>query len=465
MAAIYGIYAHKLGKVNPRFRIPPMKDGSTSSYLEKSILNYVVTGLRALAHRGSDSMKITLSDRVYFSDTELTESEVSGMVKSRGVQATGQMSKLDKDRLSGTDSKTSIDGPLISRRMGVGSWAGFGSSYKTFREFDGKFSEKLDDAKSRDVYGAMAVAESHMNGALVRELDDGIVGMRTGSGYKPLFLIHAEDEENDLTMFSSEDFLANMLRQAHMKVESVPVGEGQMVFVGRDGVEKYGARESVMPRYDPHEPLYTMHPDSKWNGKSVYRLRQSVGEGLARLYPDVLSSADLVTEIPYDPKIIAHGMSNCSGVAYDESLIKMDRYPVAPQRNYSLRNEQSRFLSIDAVVEGKDMVLVDDSFITGGHIRDVRSVLHGKPRKISFVSAEAPIIEEMQVGAYSENWGLIARDCMSPSFDSISDFNKVVSKWTGSNVYFNTPENLANSLGTMLEDLYFPPGMSSMNLI
>lgn len=463
MAAIYGIYAHKLGKVHPKFRIS-MDNKEISPYLEKSILNYVVTGLKALSHRGSDSMKITLSDKVYFSDTELTENEVSEMVKYRGVQATGQMSRLDKYRLSGTDSKTSIDGPLVNKKLGGGAWAGFGSSHQTFKEFDDKFSGKLDDVKNRDIYGAMSVAESNINGSLVRELVDGIVGMRTGSGYKPLFMIHAEDDENDLTIFSSEDLLANMLRQAEMKVESVPVGEGQMVFVGKDGVKKYDAKETVAPVYDPHEPLYIMHPDSRWNGKSVYKLRQKVGEGLAKLYSDVLGSKDVVTEIPYDPKIIAMGMSARSNVEYDESLIKIDRHPVAPQRNYSLRNHESKFLSIDEIINGKDVVLVDDSFITGNHIRNVREILNDKANSLSFISAEVPIIEEMQVGAYSESWGLIARDCMKPSFSSISDFNDIVSKWTGSQVYFNTPENLADSLGTMVNELYFPSGMAPMSL-
>jgi glutamine phosphoribosylpyrophosphate amidotransferase len=460
MAAIYGIYAHMLGNVHPSFRIS-VKNEDASPYLEKSILNYVATGLKTLAHRGSDSMKITISDNVYFSDTELKKSEILGLVRRNGMQATGQVSKLDKYRLSGTESKTSIDGFLVDKKWGSSKCTGFGSSHGVFREFDRKFSHSVE---SGDMYGAMSVAEAHMNGALVRELKDGIVGIRTGSGYKPLFIIHAQDDENDLTMFSSEDFLANRFRHAEMKVESVPVKEGQMVIIDKDGVKKYDAEETVMPRYDPHEPLYMMHPDSTWNGKSVYNLRKSVGAGLADLYSDLLSSAELVTEIPYDPKTIALGMSNRSGVAYDESLIKLDRSVAAPQRNYSLRNEESRFLPIEEVVKGKNVVLVDDSVITGKHIRNVRELLTGKAKSLSFVSAEVPIVEEMQVGAYSESWRLIARDCMMSDFDSISDFNKMVSQWTGSQIYFNTPENLSNSLGTMLEDLYFPPGMSSMNL-
>ncbi len=139
---------------------------------------------------------------------------------------------------------------------------------------------------------------------------------------------------------------------------------GEIVSISESGVESY--REEVGRRaLCIFEYIYFARPDSVINGRLLYSARQAMGVGLAEEYP---VDADLVIGVPDSATAAGAGYALRSGITLAEGLIKnryVGRTFIEPDQRIRDLGVKLKFNPLPEVLDGKRVVLVDDSIVRG----------------------------------------------------------------------------------------------------
>jgi amidophosphoribosyltransferase len=145
------------------------------------------------------------------------------------------------------------------------------------------------------------------------------------------------------------------------------------------------------PRFCVFEYVYFSRPDSVIGGRGVYETRRQIGQELAREAP---VEADLVCPVPDSGTPAAIGYSQESGIPFAMGIIR-NQYvgrtfiePTEQIRNMGVRLK----LNVNrAVVEGKRIVLVDDSVVRGTTSRKIKEmILDAGAKEVHFRIASPP---------------------------------------------------------------------------
>ncbi len=145
---------------------------------------------------------------------------------------------------------------------------------------------------------------------------------------------------------------------------------GEVVMFGRpDGkLESHRFAPKSEPAHCSFEYTYFAHPSSRINGVSVYEARKNVGKVLARKFKP---EADIVIPVPDSARPSALGFSLASGIPMDEGLMK-DRYRKKGSIRSFIEPEQGgreevvkRIVPIRDAVQGRDVLVIDDSIVRG----------------------------------------------------------------------------------------------------
>jgi amidophosphoribosyltransferase len=113
------------------------------------------------------------------------------------------------------------------------------------------------------------------------------------------------------------------------------------------------------------EYVYFARPDSILEGQVIHRVRQRLGEELAREAP---ADADVVVGVPDSATPAAIGYARASGIPYSEGLIKnryIGRTFIQPDDRLRRAGVHLKYNPLPANLEGKRVVLVDDSIVRG----------------------------------------------------------------------------------------------------
>ncbi len=113
------------------------------------------------------------------------------------------------------------------------------------------------------------------------------------------------------------------------------------------------------------EYVYFARPDSELEGQIVHRVRQRLGEELAREAP---VAADMVIGVPDSATPAAIGYAGASGIPYTEGLTKnryIGRTFIQPDDRLRQLGVHLKFNPLTANLAGKRVVLVDDSIVRG----------------------------------------------------------------------------------------------------
>lgn len=145
---------------------------------------------------------------------------------------------------------------------------------------------------------------------------------------------------------------------------------GEIAIFRNDGVERR-LLASEKPMHCMFEYVYFSRPDSRVNGIWVHEARARLGEALAKEAP---VEADVVVPIPDTSRTAALYLSRALGVPYEEGVIK-NRYVartfIMPEQKLRLRAIRAKLNPVRAVVEGKRIVLVDDSIVRGTTTKEI----------------------------------------------------------------------------------------------
>ncbi|MDQ3720927.1 MAG: amidophosphoribosyltransferase [Actinomycetota bacterium] len=153
------------------------------------------------------------------------------------------------------------------------------------------------------------------------------------------------------------------------------VQPGEMVSLSEGGIETRQLVESERQAFCVFEHIYFARPDSMLEGNRTQVSRRKMGEILWREAP---VEADVVVAVPDSGTPAATGYSKASGLPRDEGLIK-NRYVartfIQPGQELRKHGLRMKFNPLREVVEGKRLVVVDDSIVRGNTTRQIIGML------------------------------------------------------------------------------------------
>ena len=146
------------------------------------------------------------------------------------------------------------------------------------------------------------------------------------------------------------------------------------------------------------EYVYFADPVSWIEGVSVHNVRVTLGKELCKECP---VKADIVVPVPESGRRYAIGFSQESGIPIEEGLKKDRKDRAFIMQTQQQRNElaEHNLSAVDAAVDGKDVVVTDDSLIRGTNIRRVvRKLRDAGAKKVHVRIGCPPIIAPCYLG-------------------------------------------------------------------
>ena len=185
-----------------------------------------------------------------------------------------------------------------------------------------------------------------------------LIGVRDPSGVRPLVLGRLDAA----WILASETCALDIIGAAFVR----DVEPGEMIVVDADGLHSLRPFDAPAPRrFCIFEYVYFSRPDSVVEGRGVYQVRKQIGAELARECP---VEADIVVPVPDSGTPAAIGFAEAAGLPFDLGIIR-NHYV---GRTFIEPTDQIRHLGVKlkhnanrAVLEGKRVVLVDDSIVRG----------------------------------------------------------------------------------------------------
>ncbi|MGE6489113.1 amidophosphoribosyltransferase [Paenisporosarcina sp. NPDC076898] len=153
------------------------------------------------------------------------------------------------------------------------------------------------------------------------------------------------------------------------------VEPGEFLIINNDGlrVERFAfpAKRSICTM----EYVYFSRPDSDIDGINIHTARKRLGKELAK---EVQIEADVVTGVPDSSISAAIGFSETTGIPYELGLIKnryVGRTFIQPSQDLRERGVKMKLSPVRQVVNGKRVVMVDDSIVRGTTSRRIVTML------------------------------------------------------------------------------------------
>lgn len=138
------------------------------------------------------------------------------------------------------------------------------------------------------------------------------------------------------------------------------------------------------------EYIYFARPDSIIDGVSVHESRMRAGALLAESYP---VDADIVIGVPDSGLDAALGYANKSGISYGMGLVKnkyIGRTFISPGQNERLDKVRIKLSPVKSVIDGKRVVLIDDSIVRGTTSKRIVKLLRDAGAKEIHMRISAP---------------------------------------------------------------------------
>ncbi|HEX6946168.1 MAG TPA: amidophosphoribosyltransferase [Acidimicrobiia bacterium] len=346
------------------------------------VSHLIYFGLFALQHRGQESAGIATSNGetvTVYKDLGLVaqvfdESSLAGLDGHLGIGHT---------RYSTTGSNTWANSQPAHRQAGTTSIAlGHNGNLTNTAELAARLgingattdsdlmaedlARAIDDNWSDDrglERALMEVAPGWKGAFSLVIMDQGrIVGLRDPHGFRPLCLGSLPDGG---WVLASETAALDLVGARFVR----EVGAGEMVVIDATGVRSYHPFAEVEPKLCLFEFVYFARPDSHMYGRNIHAARTAMGRRLAGEHP---VDADVVVPVPESGIPAAQGFAAESGIPYHDGLVKnryVGRTFIEPTQMLRDRGIRLKLNVLSDSMEGKRVVLVDDSIVRGSTTR------------------------------------------------------------------------------------------------
>lgn len=168
---------------------------------------------------------------------------------------------------------------------------------------------------------------------------------------------------------------------------------GEMVVIDDAGVRTIRYAEAT-PNLCVFEFVYFARPDSILYGKNVQKTRYQMGMKLAQEAP---CDADLVMPVPDSGRGAAAGFAAASGIPYTDGFVKnayVGRTFIQPSQTIRKQGIATKLNPIKEIIEGKRLVVVDDSIVRGNTTRRIVRMLRNAGAREVHVRISSPPIHD-----------------------------------------------------------------------
>ncbi|MGP1375095.1 MAG: amidophosphoribosyltransferase [Almyronema sp.] len=236
-------------------------------------------------------------------------------------------------------------------------------------------AEAINDGQNWTAGAVTALKKCQGAFSLTIGTPEGLIGVRDPHGIRPLVLGYLGEppaRENGPAQYvlASEtcglDIIgATFLREVHA---------GELVWIDQAGLTSIQWAEEQR-KLCVFEMIYFARPDSVVNDESLYSYRLRLGQQLAQESP---ADVDLIIAVPDSGVPAAIGFSQASGIPYAEGLIKnryVGRTFIQPTQKMREAGIRMKLNPLRDVLEGKRIVIVDDSIVRGTTSRKIVKAL------------------------------------------------------------------------------------------
>jgi amidophosphoribosyltransferase len=365
--------------------------------------------LHALQHRGQESAGITVADghRVstykdmglvadVFDEATIRQldgsfaighvrystSGSSTLANAQPIQVTshhGTMSLAHNGNL--------VNAPELRRRMEAD-----GSIFSTTSDTE-VMLHMVARSRAKSVTEAFLDILPRVRGAysLVVLTRDTLLAARDPRGFRPLCLGRYQDRY----VVASESCAFDIIGATYLR----DVEPGELVTIGEGDLTSRRIAPPARERRCVFELVYFARPDSVVFGREVEEARRRMGETLGHEAP---VEADIVAAVPDSSNTAALGYANATGIPFELALIRnhyVGRTFISPAQKIRDMSVRIKFNPVARHVDGKRVVLVDDSIVRGTTMRKLVKILRqAGAREVHLRIASPPITNPCYYG-------------------------------------------------------------------
>ena len=369
------------------------------------VASYAYYALYALQHRGQESAGIVVNDDGLFTSWRdvglVSEVFPRERLKSLGTGniAVGHV----RYGTTGSDNKRNVQPILVNHykgRMALAHNGNLTNSHELRQELESKgsiFHTTTDSEviayiivqerlKAPSIEAAVSASMDKIVGAysLVISSPTKLIAVRDPNGFRPLCMGKLKDGS---VVFASESCGLDAIGAKFER----DIRPGEIVVVDKTGIKSDTSHCGKAPKkLCVFEFIYFARPDSVIDGSSVHIARQRAGAFLALEHP---VQADIVIGVPDSGLDAAMGYAKQSGIPFGLGFIKnkyIGRTFISPTQDMRENEVNIKLNPIRSVVEGKRVVLIDDSIVRGTTCRRTIDLLRKAGAKEIHMRVSAP---------------------------------------------------------------------------
>lgn len=376
MCGIFGIYGHP--------------EAANITYL----------GLHALQHRGQESAGIVSSDGDHL-HSHKAMGLVADIFKEDVLKGLHGQSAIGHVRYSTTGEShiknaqpfvveysrggiaVAHNGNIVNARLLRDELEAYGSIFQSSMDTEiivhllatsraNSLLERIGDAlwRAKGSYSLLFLTETR------------IIAVRDPHGFRPLVL----GRLRDAWVVASETCAFDLIEAEYVR----EIEPGEVILIDKNGPHPFKPFEKTP--YTPciFEFIYFARPDSHIFGASVYNVRRNLGRELAREWP---VEADIVIPVPDSGLQAAIGFAEESNIPFQMGLIRshyVGRTFIEPKEAIRHFGVKIKLNAVRDVIEGKRVVVIDDSIVRGTTSRKIIKMIRNAGAKEVHMRISSP---------------------------------------------------------------------------
>ncbi|MBR7185994.1 MAG: amidophosphoribosyltransferase [Clostridia bacterium] len=403
---------------------------------KQDVASTVYYALFALQHRGQDSAGIVVNDDGVF-NTYKDAGLVSDVFTARHLAKLGEGNMaLGHVRYagSGKGGRENAQPIVVNHMKGRMALAHNGclvNSYelRTELENEGSIFHTTTDSevisyiitkervRSKSIESAVLSAMDKLRGAysLLVMSPSKMIAVRDPHGFRPL--CYGTREDGSFVVASESCALDSIGAKTVREIEP-----GEMLVFTKNGVisdRSHCGREKYLCVF---EHIYNARPDSVIEGHSVHEARKQAGRFLAEQFK---IDADIVVGVPDSGLDAAFGYAQASGIPYGIGFIKnkyIGRTFIAPGQKAREDLVRIKLNVLKSAIEGKRVVLVDDSIVRGTTCgRIVKLLRDAGAKEVHMLSSAPPFLNPCYYGT-----DIASRDNLIACHHTVPEIAKII---------------------------------------
>lgn len=273
--------------------------------------------------------------------------------------------------------------------------------------------------------------------------DGTLFAFKDPHGIKPLCAGHSPD--NSIMVFSSETVSLD-INGFERDFELEP---GELVIASKEGFKRQQLIENPKKAFCSFEYAYFARPDSRFNGKYVYEIREEFGRNIVKEFSNIIKEADIIISVPETGDDSAMGVHEASGIRWERAS---RRHRYVTERAFILLNNE-RYSTIDrkvnilgSKVTGKRVIITEDSIVRGDTTKvTIEKIRKSGAKKVHMFVTFPRIISPCFYGIDMSSYGQL--------IGSTHDEKEIAKIIGADTVCYQSIENMVKAIGCRKDEL------------